>query len=106
MPDEGPAGWRLSPAYDMNPVPVDVRPRVLSTSIDPDDPSASIDVAMDAAEYFGVGNKQPRIIAAEVAGVVSTWRKAAKKAGLNRADIDRLSSAFEHNDLQQALTYG
>lgn len=24
-------GWRLSPAYDLNPVPVDIRPRVLST---------------------------------------------------------------------------
>src|SRR5262249_23928957 len=26
-------GWRLSPAYDLNPVPVDIRPRILTTMI-------------------------------------------------------------------------
>ena len=25
----GPAGWRLSPAYDLNPVPIDIKPRIL-----------------------------------------------------------------------------
>ena len=30
----GPAGWRLSPAYDLNPVPTDIKPRVLTTAID------------------------------------------------------------------------
>jgi serine/threonine-protein kinase HipA len=103
---EGPAGWRLSPAYDMNPVPVDVKPRVLSTSIDPDDPSASIDLAMHAAEYFGLNKKRAHTIAAEVAAVVSAWRKSAEKAGLSRAEIDRMASAFEHGDLKQALAYG
>ena len=28
----GPRGWVLSPVYDLNPTPVDVRPRILSTS--------------------------------------------------------------------------
>jgi serine/threonine-protein kinase HipA len=32
----GPAGWRLSPAYDLNPVPTDIKPRVLTTAIDLD----------------------------------------------------------------------
>ena len=27
-------GWRLSPAYDLNPVPVDIKPRILTTAID------------------------------------------------------------------------
>jgi serine/threonine-protein kinase HipA len=103
---EGPRGWRLSPAYDMNPVPVDVKPRMLSTSIDPDDPSASIDLAMEPAAYFGLDHKKARTVAAEVAAVVSTWRKSAEKAGLGRTDMDRMASAFEHHDLQQALAYG
>jgi serine/threonine-protein kinase HipA len=29
----GTSGWRLSPAYDLNPVPTDIKPRMLSTSI-------------------------------------------------------------------------
>jgi serine/threonine-protein kinase HipA len=100
---QGPAGWRLSPAYDMNPVPVDVKPRVLSTSIDPEDPSASIELAFAAAEYFGLKHQDARSIAADVGAVISTWRKSAEKAGLGRAEIDRMASAFEHDDLKKAL---
>ena len=29
----GPAGWRLSPVYDLNPVPIDIKPRILATAI-------------------------------------------------------------------------
>jgi hypothetical protein len=49
----GPAGWRLSPAYDLNPVPIDIKPRVLSTAIDLDDGTASLDLALSVAAYFG-----------------------------------------------------
>jgi serine/threonine-protein kinase HipA len=100
---EGPAGWRLSPAYDMNPVPVDVKPRILSTSIDPDDPSASIDLAFAAAEYFGLKGKDARAIAAQIGKVVSGWRAVAEKTGLTKSEIDRMASAFEHQDLKKSL---
>jgi len=33
-------GWRLSPAYDMNPTPVDVKARVLSLAVDEADDTA------------------------------------------------------------------
>jgi serine/threonine-protein kinase HipA len=42
---EGPAGWRLAPAYDLNPTPTDIRPRVLSLAVDDQDPTASIELA-------------------------------------------------------------
>jgi serine/threonine-protein kinase HipA len=103
---EGPVGWRLSPAYDMNPVPIDVRPRILSTSIDPNDPSASIDLAFAAGGYFGLKDKRAREIAVEIAAVVATWRETAARAGLIRPEIDRMASAFEHEDLRKALASG
>lgn len=99
---ESPAGWRLSPAYDMNPVPVDIKPRVLSTSIDPNDPSASFDLAMASADYYGLKDEEALAIAAEVAKVVSQWRKTAQEAGLARVEIERMASAFEHSDLAKA----
>jgi serine/threonine-protein kinase HipA len=37
----GPDGWRLAPAYDLNPVPEDIKPRVLTTAIDFGDGSVS-----------------------------------------------------------------
>ena len=39
---EGPDGWRLSPAYDLNPVPTDIKPRILSTAINEEDTTASL----------------------------------------------------------------
>ena len=41
---DGPDGWRLGPAYDLNPVPVDIKPRVLATAIDLKDDTASLDL--------------------------------------------------------------
>ena len=46
---ESARGWRLSPAYDLNPVPVDVKARVLSTAITMDDATASLSLALEVA---------------------------------------------------------
>src|SRR5437879_10812943 len=48
----GQAGWRLSPAYDLNPVPIDIKPRILSTAIDLDNRAASLELAFEVAGYF------------------------------------------------------
>jgi serine/threonine-protein kinase HipA len=99
----GPAGWRLSPAYDLNPVPTDIKPRVLSTAIDLDDRTASLKLALEVAGYFELGEAEAHKIAGQVGHAVATWRKQAAKLGLTPAAIDRMASAFEHEDLQAAL---
>lgn len=100
----GSDGWTLCPAYDLNPVPVDVSPRVLSNAIDFDDQSASIELALSVAEYFELAPDEARGLAAEVAGVVSRWREEAARVGLTRGDCERMASAFEHDDLRKALS--
>jgi serine/threonine-protein kinase HipA len=62
----GGAGWRLPPAYDLNPVPADLGPHILSTAIDTEDPTASIDLALSVAEYFGARPTSARHVAGEV----------------------------------------
>src|SRR5712692_1881817 len=99
----GPAGWRLSPAYDLNPVPVDIKPRVLTTAIDLDDGTASLKLAIEVAAYFELAPDEARQIAAEVGQAVAKWRKVAAKLGLTPGEIDRMASAFEHEDLKAAL---
>jgi serine/threonine-protein kinase HipA len=99
----GPAGWRLSPAYDLNPVPADVKPRVLTTAIDLDDATASLDVAFSVAPYFGLAVDRARAVAAQVGKAVSSWRNVAARLGIRAAEIDRMASAFEHDDLKAAL---
>lgn len=100
---QGPEGWRLSPAYDLNPVPVDMKPRVLSTTIDLDDGTASLELAMDVAAYFELRPGEARKIAAEVGHAVAGWRGAAARLGLLAAEIERMASAFEHKDLRTAV---
>jgi len=98
----GQAGWRLSPAYDLNPVPVDIKPRVLSTAINEDDGTASFALAMGVAPYFELDEKEARAIGAEVAKAVSEWRREAARHGLSKSEMDRVASAFEHADLAAA----
>lgn len=98
----GPQGWRLSPAYDLNPVPTDIKPRILSTAITEDDSTASFALAMEVAGYFELEDAKAREVAAQVGQAVSTWRGEAARHGLTKAEIDRMASAFEHEDLRLA----
>lgn len=99
---DGPDGWRLSPAYDLNPVPVDIKPRVLATAIDLDDGTASLDLALDVADYFELTGAEARKIVREVGKAVGGWRETGKRLGLTSSQIDRVASAFEHDDSRKA----
>ncbi len=103
---DGSDGWRLSPAYDLNPVPVDIKPRVLTTTIDLDSGAASLDLAMEVAGYFELEEADARTVAAEVGRAVSGWRACAARIGLSRPEIDRMASAFEHDDSRAAMELG
>lgn len=100
---EGSAGWRLAPAYDLNPVPADLKPRVLSTSITLDSPAASLELALEVAEEFGLKPRDARRIAREVGAATSRWRLVAKQHGLPEKAVARMASAFEHEDADLAM---
>ncbi len=99
----GLSGWRLSPAYDLNPTPTDIRPRILSTAIDLVDPSASLDLAIEVAYYFDLDDLQTKKIIKEVGAATASWRKEAAKFKIKKDEIARMASAFEHEDLQKAM---
>jgi serine/threonine-protein kinase HipA len=98
-------GWVLSPVYDLNPTPEDVRARVLTTSISPDDATCSIDLALDQANFFNIKEQDAKNIILEVAKSVSKWRTIASRNGLSKTLIDRMETAFEHVDLEKALKF-
>jgi serine/threonine-protein kinase HipA len=100
----GPDGWLLSPAYDLNPAPVEIKARILSTAISEQDNSASLQLAMDNAGYFDLDAAKARAIAQQVGKAVSMWRGEAARHGLTKREIDRMTSAFEHDDLKMALS--
>ncbi len=88
-------GWRLSPAYDLNPTPIESKARVLATSIHFDDPTASLETAMRVAPIFRLSKEKARGIVEEVRSSVRKWRQVASEVGLGKRELDRMASAFE-----------
>ncbi|MGA2599156.1 MAG: hypothetical protein ABSH09_19450 [Bryobacteraceae bacterium] len=84
----GQAGWRPSPAYDLNPLPIDLKPRVLTTTIDLEHGTVSLELALDVASYFELTSDRDRAIAAKV-GEALAMAKGGRQARPYRAG-DRL----------------
>lgn len=95
-------GWRLSPIYDINPTPIEIRPRVLTTAIDYDDRSASLKTAMSVIKDFRLNKAQATKIIKDVASAVKQWRKIAASFGLSKSECACMASAFEHEDMDIA----
>jgi serine/threonine-protein kinase HipA len=95
-------GWSLSPAYDLNPTPTDVRARILTTNIDLDEGTCSLDLVESVADFFGIALPVARQIIREVAAAVADWRTVAAAVGARASEINRMASAFEHDDLKKA----
>jgi serine/threonine-protein kinase HipA len=98
----GVKGWRLSPAYDLNPMPTDVKPRIHALALNELDDEASLDTALSVTGSFGLSYDQAVKIAGEVGSAVRGWRKVAAIHGLTSAQIERMESAFQHEDLAKA----
>jgi serine/threonine-protein kinase HipA len=95
-------GWRLAPAYDLNPMPTDVRPRVHALAINETDTTASMETVFEVAPRFGLRIAAARQVARSVASIVRKWQAVAKKQGLRSRDIERMEGAFDRADLARA----
>ena len=85
-------GWRLSPLYDVNPVPYG---DVLSLNIDSYDNSISIDLAISSACYYDINECDAEAYADEILTMVkNNWEQLAKKYGINRDQIEEMRPAF------------
>lgn len=86
-------GWRLSPAYDLNPMPGDRRESKTWLTED-----AGViereEMLMAAAPYFRLDMAQARVIRDEVARVVSGWRKLGRALGMRNTDLRDFEPAF------------
>ena len=102
----GEKGWRLSPAYDLNPVPVDVRAHILSTNISLDDGTCSIELARENAGHFGLTLSSADAIVREVAAATVKWRAVAASVSIKPSEIERMETAFEHEELRLATDVG
>jgi serine/threonine-protein kinase HipA len=99
----GTGGWTLSPVYDLNPTPSDIRPRILTTNISLEEATCDVNLVLSAAEFFGIAPDAAKTIVKQVAAATATWREVAATMGISSAELRRMASAFEHDDLTRAL---
>ncbi|KDM90991.1 type II toxin-antitoxin system HipA family toxin [Photobacterium galatheae] len=84
-------GWRLSPAYDINPT---LNATGLHLNIDDVSNALEVDLAFEVAEYFQVDAGKQDEIYQKVKNAVSTWEILAKQAGISKGERDLLRDCF------------
>ena len=85
-------GWRLSPLYDVNPVPYGDE---LSLNVDEADNSINIDLAIETAVRFGISRTDATNDAKDILMIVKeNWEKLATAYGLSRRLIEEMRPAF------------
>ncbi len=90
--------WRLSPAYDFNPMPTYKKSREMTTWISEEGSDADLDLAYRAAPYFALKPDDAKNIVDQVALAVKDWREMAIQLGMSKADIaiyETAISAYE-----------
>ncbi len=88
-------GWRLSPAFDINPVPGGYG---LSLNISENDNRLDTDIALKAAPYFRIDQTEGLSIIEEIRAAVVTWPELADKYNIPEYEKKEMESAFfPHN---------
>jgi serine/threonine-protein kinase HipA len=86
-----PRGWRLSPAFDLNPVPTKPEHTI---ALDEGDRTPDVDLVRRTAGYYRIKPPQADAIIREVQQAVSSWRRVAAKVGIHRDETEMMAAAF------------
>lgn len=99
----GESQWSLSQMFDVNPQPE--RHRLLKTAIMEGEPfEASLQTAIDAAEFFSLSPPEARDRAGKMARQIhDSWQTIMRSHGVTGRDLGRLAPAFEHQEMELAL---
>ena len=96
--------WRLSPAFDINPSPS--RHRVLETGIIQGGSfEASLDLALEACEFFDVKPQIAEQEAGKMARIIAdNWKQVLREQGSSGDELRAYAEAFEHAEAEKALS--
>jgi serine/threonine-protein kinase HipA len=94
--DDG--GWRLSPAYDVTPLPGPTVDGELALALGPDGRRATLANALGGRAVFGLTRAAARAQIEQLRSVVAGWREAFHRAGMAEAAIARFETCFRALD--------
>lgn len=100
-----PAGWRLSPAFDINPE--HRSGGYLQTSISEiHGAECSIASALDAAPYFDWSDGEARSMIRAMADIISSqWREIGTSLQMTSQDNNAMKAVLDNEDVDRALRY-
>jgi serine/threonine-protein kinase HipA len=84
-------GWKLSPAFDINPIPLSTG---LSLNISEHSNELDLDLAREVAEKFRVNKVQREMIISKVIQAVSRWKEVAGRIGISSGEIRYMEGVF------------
>lgn len=85
-------GWRLSPLYDVNPVPYG---NDLSLGVTYEETTIAPELALETAEFYGLSRKAAEEeLKAMAKTVAASWRDLAHKCHIQNSSIEQMSPAF------------
>lgn len=87
----GQGGWRLAPAFDVNPN-IDKAEHVLN--IDDSDNRPDLAIVQETAPFYDLSDVDGARILDEVVSVVQGWRTVARRHRISAADIELTAVAF------------
>ncbi|GAA4367885.1 hypothetical protein GCM10023185_40150 [Hymenobacter saemangeumensis] len=87
-----PRGWRLSPAFDLNPIRYG---QGLKLNISETDNALDLDLAREVAPYFRLSAMQAEAVLAQVVAAVRQWPDVASRYQLSRTEQELMAGAFE-----------
>jgi serine/threonine-protein kinase HipA len=88
----GMTGWRLAPAFDVNPDP-DRTDHALA--IDEHDTRPTIETLRSTARFYRLGEARARTIESEIRAAVRRWRAVATSIGLVASEIEALAAVID-----------
>ena len=92
------SGWRLSPVYDVNPVPYG---DTLALNVTETDNSISTELLLEVSGYFGLDLKFAKNTVKEMSKLVcENWKKIAERYSIRRSEIEYMSTAFIYSAIK------
>lgn len=85
-------GWRLSPAFDINPNPDRAEHEL---AIDEANPTPTSALVAETAPFYRLTSARARAIHAEVRAAIASWADDASQLGLVRAETERMGTVID-----------
>ena len=85
-------GWRLSPAFDVNPI---YYGKGLTLNISETDNSLDFDLALSVIQYFRINEKKAKSMISGIKHAINGWKAIATKFKISRTELALMEQAFE-----------